>query len=147
MVAVLVLECDGQDRGVMRDLLTAADVHEVTMVTTDHEALDRLSSRAGGAVVVCNTAHAGYHTSTVFFAAVAADARLTARHRYLLLSSSQAVMPEVLRRFLHRVNAAILPASLSAESVLTYVREAAQQLAPANAPATPSQMHQSPTVS
>jgi CheY-like chemotaxis protein len=125
---VLVVEYDEDVRDVLHDILTDAN-YEVTEATTDAAALDFLATFPDGMVVVCSNRDADHHRSAAFFSQVAVDERFTARHQYLMLSSTPSAIPPELQTHLAQLHAAILPKPFDMETLEAYVHEAATRLA------------------
>jgi DNA-binding response OmpR family regulator len=133
MTHVVLVEFDELLRGALGDLLADAG-YAVTQIDTERAALDALTRDGEGVVLVCSNRDADHHLTAGLFAAVAADARLAARHRYILLSTNPAAIPAALRAHLTDLNVPILPKPFDADVLLATVRDVATRHAPEVAP-------------
>lgn len=132
-VRVLVVEFDGGVRDSVRDsvrdvLAEAMGRYQVTSVSTTELALGFLARWPEGVVVVCSNRHADHHLTAAFFAAVAADAQIAARHQYILLSSDPSLIPTELYLRLRQLHASIVRKPVDVDILLATVSEAATRL-------------------
>jgi CheY-like chemotaxis protein len=136
MIPVVVVEFDETLRGTFHDLLTNEGSYTLIEVSEEKAALAYLAAAPRGVVIVVSNRDAHHQLTAAFFAVVAADERLAKQHRYILLSTNPAGIPDELRAHLAQLNVPILAKPFEVEALLVVIRDAATHLLlPAPVPA------------
>jgi CheY-like chemotaxis protein len=133
MTRVVMVEFDEALRDVLRDILALDGPYDVAEVSEDR-AVTFLRIAPEGVIAVCSNRDAHHQQSAAFFAAVAADERLAARHQYLMLSTNPREMPAGLQANLTHLRATILPKPFELDTLLAAVSKAAARLVAVPAP-------------
>jgi hypothetical protein len=123
-IDVVVVEYDYRFRRYLYLLLSGAG-YAVTMMPTFEVATQHLRTGMHPAIVVVGNATPDNRLEAAFFATLAADASLAARHRCMLLTTTPEYVPLALRRQLSDLAAPIFQKSVDAGGLLTAVAGAA----------------------